>query len=143
MKNLASLWGNLEGMGENANQIQNCESLSLLIATDQEEFINEVVGVEVGSELCPWILGTGLLKNGDRPIMSTLSPESEASSSVEVESGEGKEVLESEDVFNALFVGKEDLFNTMQDEGNMANSLGEEKSNDNILETMMLLRLTL
>ncbi|KAK8516633.1 hypothetical protein V6N12_049355 [Hibiscus sabdariffa] len=38
-------------MGENASQIQNCESLSLLIATDQEEFINEVVGVEVGSEL--------------------------------------------------------------------------------------------
>ncbi|KAK8570743.1 hypothetical protein V6N13_103147 [Hibiscus sabdariffa] len=91
MKNLASLRGNLEGMGENANQIQKCESLSLLIATDQEEFINEVVGVDLGSELfhvrvselCPWILGTRLR---DRPIMSTPSSESEARSSVEVES---------------------------------------------------------
>ncbi|KAK8486648.1 hypothetical protein V6N11_033101 [Hibiscus sabdariffa] len=113
-------------MGENASQIQNCESLSLLIATDQEEFINEVVGVEVGSELFhvrasdlyPWILETRLLKTGDRPIMSTPLPESEESSSVEVESknvlgaSDGNEVLESKDAFNVLFVGKEDLFNT-------------------------------
>ncbi|KAK8514699.1 hypothetical protein V6N12_057596 [Hibiscus sabdariffa] len=87
-------------MGENANQIQKCESLSLLIATDQEEFINEVVGVDLGSELfhvrvselCPWILGTRLR---DRPIMSTPSSESEARSSVEVESKNFSELIRS------------------------------------------------
>ncbi|KAK8661492.1 hypothetical protein V6N13_091094 [Hibiscus sabdariffa] len=51
LKNMASLWGNLEGLGENANQSQNCESVSVLIATNQVEFINEIVGVEIGSEV--------------------------------------------------------------------------------------------
>ncbi|KAK8680601.1 hypothetical protein V6N13_109542 [Hibiscus sabdariffa] len=141
-------------MGANANQIQNWESLSLLIATNHVDFINEVVGLNVEpelfhvrvSELCPWIVRTRLLKTGDQPNMSTPSLESEESSSVKFESknvsgvGDGMEVMESEDAFNALFVGKEDFFNKKQDEVNMANSLGEaeligeEKSNDNNLE---------
>ncbi|KAK8619441.1 hypothetical protein V6N13_133401 [Hibiscus sabdariffa] len=62
-KRIANLWGNLEGLGENANQFLDCENVSLLNATNHQEFINEVVVVEVGSELfyvrvselSPWI----------------------------------------------------------------------------------------
>ncbi|KAL4303527.1 hypothetical protein GQ457_10G010910 [Hibiscus cannabinus] len=142
LKNMASLWGNLEGLGENANQSQNCESVSVLIATNQVEFINEIVGVEIGSEvyyvrvseLCPWIIGSRVLKINEHPSIKVNSVLEECSSeevSLKNCSGDsaGKKVGDSADTFNALFVGKEDLFKRGEMEEPAVNSLGEMNIN--------------
>ncbi|KAK8577958.1 hypothetical protein V6N13_076634 [Hibiscus sabdariffa] len=94
LKNVASLWGNLEGLGENANQTQKCESVSLLIATKQVEFINEIIELEIGSEV-----NLVLEESSSKEIVSKNC--SDASP--------GKNVVDSDDTLNVLFMGKKDL----------------------------------
>ncbi|KAK8631691.1 hypothetical protein V6N13_028473 [Hibiscus sabdariffa] len=153
LKNVASLWGNLEGLGENANQTQNCESVSLLIATKHVEFINEIIEVEIGSEvfkvrvseLSPWIIGSRVLKINDCPTVQ-VNLVSEESSSEEIvlkncfDASPGKNVADSDDTLNVLFMGKEDLSKRGEAEEYMVNSLGERdingvvKSNVNLVD---------
>ncbi|KAK8518716.1 hypothetical protein V6N13_018011 [Hibiscus sabdariffa] len=48
---IAAAWGSLEALGENANQALGCEKVSLLISTSQQEKIEELLEVVVGSEV--------------------------------------------------------------------------------------------
>ncbi|KAK8635971.1 hypothetical protein V6N13_004682 [Hibiscus sabdariffa] len=90
-KRITSLWGDLEGLWENANQFVDCENVSLLITINHHEFINEVVELEVGSdlfqvrvlELCPWInesrmqKKSGLSENPSKVILDLEGSSSE------------------------------------------------------------------
>ncbi|KAK8699937.1 hypothetical protein V6N13_018345 [Hibiscus sabdariffa] len=49
LKRLASLWGNFEAFGENANHVHDCEKVSILISTNHAKRIEEVVEIELGS----------------------------------------------------------------------------------------------
>ncbi|KAK8707432.1 hypothetical protein V6N13_058493 [Hibiscus sabdariffa] len=48
-KRIASVWGNLEALGENANQVYELDRLKILISSSQMEKIEDVIIVEVGN----------------------------------------------------------------------------------------------
>ncbi|KAK9007221.1 hypothetical protein V6N11_051051 [Hibiscus sabdariffa] len=73
------------------------------------EFINEIVGVEIGSEV----------------YYVRESSSKEVNSKNYSGNNAGKKVGDSEDTFNALFVGKEDLFKRGEMEEPAVNYLGE------------------
>ncbi|KAK8617679.1 hypothetical protein V6N13_080586 [Hibiscus sabdariffa] len=50
-KRIAERWGSLVALGENLNQIQGCEKMTLLISTSQMKKIEEVMEIEVGNEV--------------------------------------------------------------------------------------------
>ncbi|KAK8585423.1 hypothetical protein V6N13_050402 [Hibiscus sabdariffa] len=50
-KRIAECWGSLVALGENINQSQGCEKMSLLIQTNQLKKIEDIIGIEVGNEV--------------------------------------------------------------------------------------------
>ncbi|KAK8633240.1 hypothetical protein V6N13_014088 [Hibiscus sabdariffa] len=50
-KRLAQLWGDFEAFGENLNCSVDCEKMKVLILTNQEQSIREVVELEVGNSI--------------------------------------------------------------------------------------------
>ncbi|KAL4291447.1 hypothetical protein GQ457_14G021050 [Hibiscus cannabinus] len=48
-KRLAQLWGDFEAFGENLNCSVDCEKMKVLISTNQEQSIRDVVELEVGN----------------------------------------------------------------------------------------------
>ncbi|KAK8682043.1 hypothetical protein V6N13_054440 [Hibiscus sabdariffa] len=50
-KRLAQLWGDFEAFGENLNCSVDCEKMKVLIVTNQEQSIREVVEMEVGNSI--------------------------------------------------------------------------------------------
>ncbi|KAK8615660.1 hypothetical protein V6N13_017243 [Hibiscus sabdariffa] len=48
IKRIAELWGTFEASGENINHTKDCEKVTVLISTDYERRIEELVQVEVG-----------------------------------------------------------------------------------------------
>ncbi|KAK8652479.1 hypothetical protein V6N13_126511 [Hibiscus sabdariffa] len=51
IKRLAELWGSFEALGENANKVIDCESISVLITTSHVRRIEENVEIEVGDDI--------------------------------------------------------------------------------------------
>ncbi|KAK8680150.1 hypothetical protein V6N13_109103 [Hibiscus sabdariffa] len=47
IKRVVELWGSFEALGENANQFKDCEMVSVLITTNHERRIDEIVEIEL------------------------------------------------------------------------------------------------
>ncbi|KAK8623798.1 hypothetical protein V6N13_065161 [Hibiscus sabdariffa] len=55
-KRIAGIWGNIVALGENANQVIDCESITILISTTQPPRIAKIVMLEVGNVKYPiWV----------------------------------------------------------------------------------------
>ncbi|KAL4309707.1 hypothetical protein GQ457_01G001200 [Hibiscus cannabinus] len=50
-RRIASIWGSLEALGENATQCLDCEKLTILISKNQIHKIDEVIDLEVGRDV--------------------------------------------------------------------------------------------
>ncbi|KAK8674989.1 hypothetical protein V6N13_033063 [Hibiscus sabdariffa] len=122
-KRIAECWGSLVALGENLNQIQGCEKMALLISTSQMMKIEEVMEIEVGTEVysvrvfeiyvvkvssrvqssCPG-------KKPDRKIslkMSVNSSESSTTSKQKEKSGNSGDIpIGTDEAINAVCLGK-------------------------------------
>ncbi|KAL4325900.1 hypothetical protein GQ457_11G030350 [Hibiscus cannabinus] len=50
-KRIAETWGTLVALGGNLNQVSGCEKMSILITTNQQSRVEELIEVEVGCEI--------------------------------------------------------------------------------------------
>ncbi|KAL4366938.1 hypothetical protein GQ457_05G003470 [Hibiscus cannabinus] len=50
-KRIAEIWGTLVALGDNLNQVSGCEKMSILITTNQQSRVEELIEVEVGCEI--------------------------------------------------------------------------------------------
>ncbi|KAL4325630.1 hypothetical protein GQ457_11G000690 [Hibiscus cannabinus] len=50
-RRIANIWGSLEALGENTNQMLGCEKVLILISTDQVKKIDEIIELEAGRDV--------------------------------------------------------------------------------------------
>ncbi|KAL4291731.1 hypothetical protein GQ457_14G023730 [Hibiscus cannabinus] len=50
-KRIAETWGTLVALGDNLNQVSGCDKMSILITTNQQSRVEELIEVEVGCEI--------------------------------------------------------------------------------------------
>ncbi|KAK8644199.1 hypothetical protein V6N13_123512 [Hibiscus sabdariffa] len=122
-KRISEYWGSLVALGENLNQIQGCEKMTLLISTSQMKKIEEVMEIEVGNEVysvrvfeiyvvkvsssiqcsCPG-------KKPDRKSSSKMSVNSSESSTTskqkEKSGSSGDNPIGTDEAINAICLGK-------------------------------------
>ncbi|KAL4378544.1 hypothetical protein GQ457_02G017040 [Hibiscus cannabinus] len=119
IKRIAELWGTFEASGENANHTKDCEKVSVLISTDYERRIEELVKVEVGEIIHRVrVLEIGFSDdstmdfqvkkneglNVDKSLVVESSPDSSRNGSSELDRKSASHVMD--EAVKDIFVGK-------------------------------------
>ncbi|KAK8625518.1 hypothetical protein V6N13_090387 [Hibiscus sabdariffa] len=89
IKRLAELWGSFEALGENANKVIDCESVSVLITTSHVRRIEENVEIEVGDDIyVVRVREIGFKDDSSGKTGTTMKEERRTECKVKVESSE-------------------------------------------------------